>query len=311
MFDDGSYLETRQFTVIHKIVLGLLPYKNLDAELQASTSTINDVDICGRSALSWAAERADISALQPLLTYGAETASPDNGGAHPLHYAASARDPASLQILLEHGAEVDCRNAYGHTPLQWASRTQDDNKFLLPLIVAGADINAGDFEGETALMYAARNERVEVAASLLAHGADVNARTIWGLTALDLCVRYNCHHMLKYLLARRPDYDSKDIHGQSVLHQAAKDGDLDTISALMDTDDGILSVLLDGRDLSGKTAWDYLEDRNDAEVTKLFEDLREGKEGGNPSRWSPSLHLLVSDPFILPVVTPWNKCSFQ
>jgi ankyrin repeat protein len=74
MFDDGPFLETCQFGVIHKIVLGLLPFKGLEAELQASTPTINDVDVGGRSALSWAAERADIRAVQVLLNYGAEQA---------------------------------------------------------------------------------------------------------------------------------------------------------------------------------------------------------------------------------------------
>lgn len=273
MFDDGSFLETRQFSVIHKIVLGLLPFKDLEAELQASTSTINDVDVSGRSALSWAAERADAGAVRLLLSYGAEKEIPDNGGAYPLHYAAIAKDPVSLQILLEHGAETNCRNAHGHTPLQWASQFQNEDNFLLPLLDAGADIDAGDFEGETALMYAARNERVAVAASLLAKGADVNAHTIWGLTALDLCVRYNCHQMLKFLLAQGCDYKSKDICGQTVLHQAARDGDTQTVSALIEM--GVPGVSLDWRDSVGKTAWDYLEDRSDVEITKLFDALRE------------------------------------
>ena len=129
-------------------------------------------------------------------------------------------------------------------------------------------------------MYAARHERVAVAAELLKREADVNARTIWGLTALDLCVRYNCHQMLKFLLAQRPDYKSTDIHGQSILHQAAKDGDTHTVSALIGTA-GVVRVPLDGRDLSGKTAWDYLNHRNNAEVTKLFRDLSTQQEERN------------------------------
>lgn len=273
MFDDGSFLETRQFSVIHKIVLGLLPLKDLEVELQASTSTINEVDVAGRGALSWAAERADARAIKLLLTYGAETENPDNGGAHPLHYAAIAKEPTSLQILLKHGAEVDCRNALGHTPLQCASQSQDDDKFLLPLIAAGADIDAGDYEGETALMYAARNEHVEIAASLLRNGADVNAHTIWGLTALDLCVRYNCHQMLHFLLQYGADYESKDIYGQTILHQAAKDADTHTVATLVDT--GLSGVPMDQRDCMGKTAWDYLDERGDVQTTKLFNALRQ------------------------------------
>jgi ankyrin repeat protein len=123
MFDDGFFSETGQFSVINKIVPGLLAFKDLEAKLQASMSAINDVDVGGRSAISWAAERADISAIQLLLSYGAEHASPNNSGAHPLNYAAIAKDPAAMHTLLGHGVEVDSCNAHGHTPLQSARQT--------------------------------------------------------------------------------------------------------------------------------------------------------------------------------------------
>ena len=57
---------------------------------------------------------------------------------------------------------------------------------------AGADVNARDFDGQTALMSAAfGNENPEVAAALLDAGADVNARALDGQTALMRAAQYN------------------------------------------------------------------------------------------------------------------------
>ena len=79
--------------------------------------------------------------------------------------------------------------------------------------------------------------------------------------------------MLKFLLQHGSDHKSRDIHGQNILHQAAKDGDAHTIAALIDM--GVPGLPRDQRDSSGKSAWDYLDDRGDEEITKLFNALRE------------------------------------
>ena len=53
----------------------------------------------------------------------------------------------------------------------------------------GADVNAKDDAGETALMNAALIGRTKFAEILLKHGADVNAENYRGLTALDCAER--------------------------------------------------------------------------------------------------------------------------
>ena len=52
------------------------------------------------------------------------------------------------------------------------------------LLAQGADVNAKDNLGYTALMYAAENGHTETAQALLAHGTDVNAKDNFGWTAL-------------------------------------------------------------------------------------------------------------------------------
>ena len=58
---------------------------------------------------------------------------------------------------------------------------------ILPALLAkGAEINAADHDGRTALMNAAVDAQDDSVQLLLAHGADVNARTKNGLTAVKL-----------------------------------------------------------------------------------------------------------------------------
>lgn len=79
MFDDDEFLQNRQFTVLHKVVLGLIP-KQLQDELEYSTKDIDVVDSSGRTCVSWAAARGDEKSLGTLLQYGADPNLPDTQG---------------------------------------------------------------------------------------------------------------------------------------------------------------------------------------------------------------------------------------
>ena len=52
------------------------------------------------------------------------------------------------------------------------------------LLAKGADVNAKDNDGATALMLASQNGHLDVVQALLAKGADVNAKANDGVTAL-------------------------------------------------------------------------------------------------------------------------------
>ncbi|KGO69973.1 hypothetical protein PITC_038130 [Penicillium italicum] len=227
LFDDEDFLISRQFSIIHKIFLGILPMKNLAKDLAASSSSIDSIDISGKTSLAWAAFRADRHSLQILLDHRADVNKHDRSRSYPLHYAALARDPCCIQPLLDSGADVNSRNDILQTPLHLASREHDDGSFIELLLCAGADINAGDCEGETPLMYATRKGRLRSAEVLLAHGANANARTIWGLSTLELCILYGSSAMLEFLLKTAVKISTKDVHGRTILDYAHRHGGVD------------------------------------------------------------------------------------
>lgn len=89
MFDSESYLESRLFPPLHKIVLGIAEEPvGLEATLKLSSMGINQVDAEGRTALSWAAARGDLESVRVLLKYGAKTNKLNDRYQSPLHLAA-------------------------------------------------------------------------------------------------------------------------------------------------------------------------------------------------------------------------------
>ena len=62
----------------------------------------------------------------------------------------------------------------------------DDPQDVAQLLADGANPDARNDHGQTALMAAASGGSVESAKILLAHGVDVKAKDLFGMTALDL-----------------------------------------------------------------------------------------------------------------------------
>jgi ankyrin repeat protein len=72
---------------------------------------------------------------------------------------------------------------------EWDTAVREgDAKLLETLIAGGADINAKDAHGQTALMRASHKGRVNLVRLLTNHGADLNATAKYNLSALMLAV---------------------------------------------------------------------------------------------------------------------------
>lgn len=98
------------------------------------------------------------------------------GGATPLMYATLYGDIGSMKRLLAAGADPNARNEAGATALMWA--TSDLEKTRL-LVDHGADVNARSDNGRTPLMVAAtRHGSTPILQLLLDHGANPSAQAV-------------------------------------------------------------------------------------------------------------------------------------
>jgi ankyrin repeat protein len=66
-----------------------------------------------------------------------------------------------ITILLNAGAEVNAKNKDGGTALMDAAKTNTNPEVITTLLKAGADAKANDLTGKTAFDYAQDNEKLK------------------------------------------------------------------------------------------------------------------------------------------------------
>src|SRR5262249_15883091 len=105
-----------------------------------------------------------------LLLAGGSAA--DQSGA-PLADAAEKKEHSRIAVLLKKGADVNAAQADGMTALHWATY-HDDPQTATLLVKAGADVKAANRYGVTALSLACTNGNTAIVELLLKSGADPN-----------------------------------------------------------------------------------------------------------------------------------------
>ena len=136
-----------------------------------------------------------------------------------------------LKKLIKSGADVNAKNEYGNTALIYAA-WNGHTDCLSALIVAGADVNAKNNDGYTALTLAARDGQTDCVAVLISAGADVNAKNDDGNTALILAACMGHTECVNALLKSGADINAKDIDYGTALSWAAWYGYKDCVALL-------------------------------------------------------------------------------
>ena len=97
---------------------------------------------------------------------------------YPLIIAAETLRLGAVRQLLANGADPNARDRFGRTALMQAACAKHANgtTIMRALLAHGADPNARNRDGKTVLMLAACHNQIAAVDLLLAHGADPNAR---------------------------------------------------------------------------------------------------------------------------------------
>jgi ankyrin repeat protein len=168
--------------------------------------------------------RVEDAALAELLLSAAHTNVQSSFGGRLLMSAANRSNDVT-RLLLQKGTDVNFRDpSSGERPLM-AAVGGGMLDTAGALIAMGADVNAQDQSGRTALMRASTQTNSGFITLLVDHGARVNARDSSGNTALmhasDLCFNWNIEALLK----AGADPNITDSSGQTAIQHLSRPDD--------------------------------------------------------------------------------------
>lgn len=243
-------------------------------------SEINPIMKKGNTPLSTAIGFSKNEAIKSLLEAGVDPnhklGESDYNRTHFHFYINKARkiDKGIFDLFISKGANLEARDFYDDTPLITAAGLEfsmtDNAKYLLK---AGADIQAENKHGKTALMTAVFSQNIELIKTLLKAGApvdqkakdgntalvgmigmgqerekekiaimkmlldagaNINEPNKEGDTALHECVKSKWYiEMLKFLVSKNPDSSIKNAKGKTALDQAIINENLTAVKTLL------------------------------------------------------------------------------
>lgn len=227
--------------------------ESVDLLLRAGAK-VNASNDLGATPLWAASQNGSAAMVTKLLAAGANPNAALLAGETPVMVAARSGYANVVDLLLAKGGDPNARGARGQTALMWAV-AQKHPEAVKVLLAHGADVEAKSSAwnevmavpphgylpynraiphgGDTALMFAAREDDVESAKLLVAAGAQVNAADAWGVTATTLAAHSGHDDMVAFLLSKGAD-PNLAAAGFSALHAAIMRRDEAMVTALLD-----------------------------------------------------------------------------
>ncbi|KAG6974994.1 hypothetical protein JG688_00002774 [Phytophthora aleatoria] len=210
--------------------------------LLAHGADASGTDPVGSTLLHIAAKYSAMNALQVLKASSVreDVNAGDSLGNTALHYAADGAQLEVARVLFEMGADSNLYNRRLTTPLHMAVSKARLGMAKLLLEEGHADVDATDFQGNTALLLLAamstsdmdenvsdseeeeESVQLEMAKLLIEYGADVNAANTATATPLHHAMRRYDFDLVDVLLANGADVNQRNRFGDTPLHQAAR-----------------------------------------------------------------------------------------
>lgn len=209
----------------------------------------------GRRPLYLAAERNQYRIIKPLLDKRASVNSEYRvNGFTPLLAAVANGHLEATEILLIEKADTEKRNrSSGETALGMAAK-YGHTEIVYALLESGARIEASDHQGSTPLMWAVRNNHIDIVKELIAKIANVDP-VLWQIqrTALWHAAFDGHNEIVKLLIESGADVNKTDENGVGPLFAAAQEGNTEIVKDLIkagadieskDNNDGATPLLI-------------------------------------------------------------------
>ncbi|TFK16368.1 ankyrin [Coprinopsis marcescibilis] len=226
--------------------------------LELEGININSRDKQGRTALAHAISNSWADTFDTLLTADAISADyTTSEGLNYLSLAAQSGITEIIQSVLQLAQfDVNARDMYGRTALAYAVKSGSYDAVEALLEIEGVDIHCVDEQGTTLLMSAARSREVEIVSRFLGLGlgANINAKDENGQTALAHAMLWVSNDVVMALLGVEGiDYNCVDSRSRTPLMVAAEGGFTGIVDVLLELEE----IKIDSRDGQGLTAMAY------------------------------------------------------
>lgn len=210
-------------------------YLDVVRTLVEAGAEIDTVSDHGDYALGQAAQ----GCYQMVFNYLAPLCSPEKKKIFEekaLLATAPDRSAEVVDLLFRDGTDLNVKNISneGETALMLATQFRN-LEFAEALLRLGADVNAADFNGKTALMYGAKprsreemrmektaEKQIQLIQALIASGADLEATSKTGQTTLILAAEYGLPEVVSLLLQLGANPDHQDNQGYTALVYAER-----------------------------------------------------------------------------------------
>ena len=174
----------------------------------------------------------DIGRLRSLVRTTADANQKDAAGVPLVMTSAAVGSVEAMRLLLDKGADVNARNGFGATALIWAAT--DLAKVQL-LTSRGADVNLASKTGRTALFVAAMSEpSASIVRHLVSKGAHLEVRDAFQNTALTAATMGNDLETIRLMVDAGIDVNAAGVTGVTPLLGAAYHGNAAAVKLLLE-----------------------------------------------------------------------------
>ena len=200
LFEKHDVFDRWNLKYIHLIVLGCSPL-DLSTYLPISTEEVDVADPWGRTALMWAAWRADSTSVSILLRYGADAQASSFNGNSVLMYATYGGSTDCLRLLLDAGADIN-HTCYSLVTPPMPESTNDTQATASDRTVRGAATEASRHQKFTPLYVAALTTQTDDLVYLVDCRASTDV-TSWNCpTPLSIAIALNNHRAVEALIRK-------------------------------------------------------------------------------------------------------------
>lgn len=215
----------------NKKAVPLLLQNGADASILFSSTT---------NYLAQTIESNDSETTKLLIEYAAKNGIDITDSLPPLEKAIKERDRDMITLLIDTAkADPNQTDAQGN-PVLTAAALSGNKEIVTMILLAGANIDQLNTKGQTVLMSLIEQSGTnsgnmnDMSLFLIENGANVNAVDLKGETALFYAVRANNEQLIKNLIAKGADINARNNKGDSVLFIAAENDDQKMVKFLLD-----------------------------------------------------------------------------